>query len=53
MHGMAYAESVGEKMADCKNCSDPKKSMSYCNDCLMYNDPELWVLLTRQFALTM
>lgn len=37
---------------DCASCTDEQKSMQYCNDCLSENDLELWILLTKQFALT-
>ena len=36
----------------CKNCNDPNKSMEYCNKCLLENDPEMWIILTKQFALS-
>ena len=39
-------------MKECKDCKDPNKSMEYCNKCLMENDPEMWRILTIQFALT-
>jgi hypothetical protein len=40
-------------MIKCKDCKNPKKSMEYCNECLAENNPEMWELLTKQFALTM
>lgn len=43
----------GDKnMCECNKCNDKNKSMEYCNNCLAENNPELWIILTKQFALT-